>query len=190
MAVIYTITNSVNGKCYVGQTLQGDPLQRWRRHKVLAAMDSPTALHAAIRKYGSDAFRFEIIEQCDAAVVNDRETTWIEKLNTLSPNGYNLTRGGDGFKGQHSAATRAKICAGSDPEFTRKIQKLAVLANTGAKRSAKSRKRMSEAAKRRRTLGRTVSPEVRAKISDSIRRGWQNGTVKGRWHGRSRSDRN
>jgi group I intron endonuclease len=185
MGCIYLITNTINGKCYVGQTLQGDPKQRWRRHKVLAAMDSPTALHAAIRKYGSDAFRFEIIEQCDIAEINDRESVWIEKLSTLSPNGYNLTRGGDGFKGRHSAESRAKIGAASDPEFTRKIQKLAVLANTGAKRSAESRKRMSEAAKRRKTIGRTVRPEVRAKISESIRRGWQNGTVKGRWHGRS-----
>jgi group I intron endonuclease len=185
MGCIYLITNSVNGKCYVGQTLQADSQRRWRRHKVLAAMDSPTALHAAIRKYGSDAFRFETIEQCNVAEINDRESAWIERLNTLSPNGYNLTRGGDGFKGRHNAETRAKIGVASDPEFTRKIQKLAVLANTGAKRSPEARKRMSEAAKRRRTFGRIMSPEVRAKISESIRRGWQNGTVKGRWHGRS-----
>lgn len=44
--------------------------------------------------YGIDNFTFEIIEECDYEMLEERERYWIFKLNSLEPNGYNIKPGG------------------------------------------------------------------------------------------------
>lgn len=103
--VIYCHTNSVNGKKYVGQTCS--TMERRWTHHVSNALSRPRggAFHAAIRKYGLDVFKHEIL---DVVVTqegaNIAEMRWIEHLGTLCPHGYNLDGGG----GRHPD-TRAKI---------------------------------------------------------------------------------
>lgn len=99
MGIIYLITNKVDGKKYVGQT-QFKLERRWKRHisdsLVSNKRVSRTLLHSAIRKYGPDNFLVEILEDnIVKEFLNNREIYWIAKLNTLVPNGYNLTKGGD-----------------------------------------------------------------------------------------------
>lgn len=97
---IYKITNLINGKIYVGQSI--DITDRWKQHIYKAfnhnerAFDSP--IHQAFRKYGKDNFRFEVLEECSANELDNRERYWIKKLNSLSPNGYNISPGGQKFK--------------------------------------------------------------------------------------------
>lgn len=90
--IIYKITNRINGKCYIGQTV-GTLDARWKRH--CKDNSKCTAIHNAIVKYGKDNFT---VEEIDNAVsqdeLNEKEAYWITKLNTLSPNGYNLQNGG------------------------------------------------------------------------------------------------
>ena len=101
--IIYCITNTVNGKQYVGQTTKA-LISRWRWHLRYANAGSQGALHASIRKYGTKVLR---IEQIDSAAsleeLNKKETSWIAQLNTFTPHGYNLTRGGDGVLGWRPA---------------------------------------------------------------------------------------
>jgi group I intron endonuclease len=52
-----------------------------------------------MNKEGVDNFNFEIIEQVEDEHLNEREIYWVEKLGALSPNGYNLTKGGEGTVG-------------------------------------------------------------------------------------------
>lgn len=47
-------------------------------------------------KYGIDNFDFEIIEECDKSMLSEREKYWIQFYDSMVPNGYNLTNGGDG----------------------------------------------------------------------------------------------
>ena len=47
-------------------------------------------------KYGIDNFKFEIIEECDKSILSEREKYWIKFYNSVAPNGYNLTTGGEG----------------------------------------------------------------------------------------------
>lgn len=90
--IIYKVTNLVNGKCYVGQTRMS--LQnRWKHHRYAHGC---SALHSAIEKYGVENFTIEQIDSADTQdELNQKEQFWIAKLNTLSPNGYNLTTGGE-----------------------------------------------------------------------------------------------
>ncbi|NJO48130.1 MAG: GIY-YIG nuclease family protein [Leptolyngbyaceae cyanobacterium RM2_2_4] len=102
--VIYKITNLVNSKIYIGQTIQL-PNIRWRRH---ARGIDKTAISLAIQKYGKENFKFEVIEECSSLEeLNFKEELLIAKLNSLAPFGYNIKRGGDNHK--QAESTKSKI---------------------------------------------------------------------------------
>lgn len=94
--VIYLVTCLINGKQYVGQTVHYNPLERWRRHLYDAASRTgDTVFCRALRKYGEDSFTFEVIDYAaDALSLGAKEASYIEELNTLLPNGYNMREGG------------------------------------------------------------------------------------------------
>ena len=96
---IYKITNKVNGKSYIGQTIQ-NVKERFYQHcatKCSKAV-SNMAIHRAIKKYGKSNFTVEVIEEIDSANLNDRERYWIRYYDSYN-NGYNSTEGGqDGIK--------------------------------------------------------------------------------------------
>lgn len=88
---IYVITNLINGQQYIGQAKNSE--KRFKAH--LLAKDD-TLLHKAILKYGKENFHMQIIES-QIEDYNEKERYWINKLNTLYPNGYNMTNGGEGY---------------------------------------------------------------------------------------------
>lgn len=100
MGYIYKITNKINNKQYIGQTTKERASDRFSQHRYLARhLDmekSNSYLHRAMNIYGVNNFIFEIIEKIDNSLLNEREQYWIKQLNTLAPNGYNLTSGGEG----------------------------------------------------------------------------------------------
>ena len=105
MVGIYKITNTINNKIYIGQSINIQ--ERIAEHKRLALNKEflnkfQYPLYLALNKYGIDNFKFEIIMECSEEQLNYWEQYWIEKLNTYinNPNsqGYNLTRGGDGHR--------------------------------------------------------------------------------------------
>ena len=96
MAYIYVITNQLNGKQYVGKTLN-NLTQRFKEHCRDSRKErcNKRPLYDAMNKYGINNFSISIIEECSDIEVNEKEIYWINKLNTYS-NGYNATKGGDG----------------------------------------------------------------------------------------------
>ena len=90
MIGIYKITNKLNGKVYIGKSI--DIETRWKQH-IYNPQNS--AIHLAICKYGKDNFNFEIIEQIPIEQLDSREKYWINYYNSIS-NGYNCTYGGEG----------------------------------------------------------------------------------------------
>lgn len=107
MAYIYSITNLDNQKKYVGKTTQPNPYDRWKQHIQLAKnknnLNENNSAHSmpivrAISKYGVDKFKFRVLEECNDEIVNQRETYWIEKLESCGKKGYNVTLGGEGVK--------------------------------------------------------------------------------------------
>lgn len=108
MMLVYLIRNSVNGKCYVGQTITS--LQRrWHKHISDARLKRGCRLlGAAIRKYGENAFELSVVET--ASVINELnllEEKFIRKYRTKAPYGYNLSDGG--FNRIPSRSTRRKM---------------------------------------------------------------------------------
>jgi hypothetical protein len=95
MAVIYKITNIINGKSYIGKTKYINPNKRFREHlreyKKDRCKDRP--LYRAFNKYGVDNFSFEILLETDTPEID--EVRLIEEYDTFKT-GYNATLGGDG----------------------------------------------------------------------------------------------
>ena len=106
MGIIYKITNTLNNKMYIGQTTR-NIASRWREHKSRSSPSDGTYLHNAIAKYGENNFVIEQIDNCPDELLNDREIEWITILDTMYPNGYNLTIGGEG----HSKIDHSRIVA-------------------------------------------------------------------------------
>lgn len=97
MGVIYKITNTINKKVYIGQTMQAAQ-NRWSVHKSRAKNKNfSTHLYNGIRKYGIENFDFEIIEQCSDNNLDKRERYWIQYYNSYI-DGYNETIGGQDSK--------------------------------------------------------------------------------------------
>lgn len=95
MGFIYKITNQINGKIYIGQTVQSIAT-RWKQH-INDAYAQQKCLHlcAAIVKYGEANFTVEEIEKCPLDELDQREIYWIKKYDSQNC-GYNITAGGKG----------------------------------------------------------------------------------------------
>lgn len=96
---IYKITNQIDGKVYIGQSVNIQ--RRWKEHKINYKVSHDKQhniyLYNAIKKYGLENFNFEIIEQCSPEELDDREIYWIKYYESFNKEkGYNLTRGGGG----------------------------------------------------------------------------------------------
>lgn len=96
MGLIYKITNQINNKVYIGQTV-GTLSKRWREHCHEAEEGNKNYyLYQAMRKYGIENFNIEVLEECSNEELNIRERYWIKRFDSFGKNGYNLTVGGDG----------------------------------------------------------------------------------------------
>lgn len=90
---------SPKGKKYIGQTTETVE-KRWQRHVWKATKNDAkpqcNALNSAIRKYGSENFKKEILLEIEDELLNENEIKLIAENNTLCPNGYNICKGGGG----------------------------------------------------------------------------------------------
>ena len=103
MGHIYKITNKINNKIYIGQTTKARPSDRFSQHRYAARhldqKSNTNYLYYSMNKYGVENFTFEIIEEVDNQLLNEREQYWISFYNCKAPFGYNMTDGGDGTQG-------------------------------------------------------------------------------------------
>lgn len=161
---IYVITNGVNGKRYVGQSVNIH--RRWNGHR--SALErgnhSNIKLQRAWARYGSEAFAFSVQEiVSDTAALDEREQRWMD---TLRPE-YNLAPNAGSNRGLRA----------SPETIARRIASL-----TGQKRTPEQCTRISEAKKariaERRAMGivqpssfkgRTHTEEAKRKNSESRR---------------------
>ena len=109
---IYKVTNLVNNKIYIGKTVFK---MKYRKSKHISNLNTVTKTHyplySAIKKYGQDKFKWEVIDTTESEEeLNRKEIYWIKYYDCMAPKGYNLTKGGDGQTGhKHSEETKIKI---------------------------------------------------------------------------------
>ncbi len=80
MGFIYKISNDINDKVYIGETIRHEPLLRWNAHK--AAIKSGKGcplLQKAVNKYGIEHFKFEVLIICFDDDVYKYEKEYIKK---------------------------------------------------------------------------------------------------------------
>jgi len=110
--VIYKITNIKNNKIYIGLTIQS-ALNRFSSHISEAKrMVDKSYLNNALRKYGKESFKVEIIDAAKTIEeLKKKEIYYISFYNSTNRKiGYNLSLGGDGTPGvSKSEETRNKI---------------------------------------------------------------------------------
>ncbi len=105
---IYKITNIKNNKIYIGQVVSHrlnkgkyrpfGYIGRFNDHNSEALNNTKkkqcTYLNNAIRKYGKESFKVELLLECPKNSLDDSEIKYIKDCNSIFPNGYNLTLGG------------------------------------------------------------------------------------------------
>lgn len=151
--VIYKTTNLINGKIYIGQDSKNNPKY----------LGSGIALNNAIKKYGKENFKKEILEHCvNKKDMDEKEKHWITELNARDKNvGYNITKGGDGCLGcsnkgiiftkehkENISKNHADVSGENNPMFgkthTADVKEKLRNANLGKKLSEKTKIKMSE----------------------------------------------
>lgn len=140
---IYTITNQISGRVYVGQAV--DVARRWKTH--LRAMRSgvKTKLYDAMRAYGVQSFVQDVLEECAADELAEREAYWIAKLDTLA-SGYNMI----------ADTAQRRLLSDETRERMRQAQ-------IGKKHTNEHRAAIARAGR-----GRVVTAETRAKLSAAL----------------------
>ena len=119
---IYKITNTLNGKVYIGQTIRSIEL-RWNYH--CSKSSECLKLKNAIQKYGKENFTIEQIDEAPSLdELNKKEEEWISFFNSVSC-GYNLQSGG--LNRIHSVESLKKmsdsiLSRNKNPEFMKKFR--------------------------------------------------------------------
>lgn len=103
---IYKITNLVNGKVYIGQTIRG--IQTRFKEHLENSLYQNTHLYSAIRKYGQDKF---VVEQLDIAEsqeeLDSKEKYWINYYDSINT-GYNMIQGGNSENPMNDQSVKEK----------------------------------------------------------------------------------
>lgn len=109
--IVYKAVNKVNGKVYIGYTSKS-LLERIYGHIKKSKNNKEKSFNQsfklALRKYGSENFEWEELFNCETKdEACQLEIDMIKKFNSLTPNGYNMTFGGEG--GIPNEETKKKI---------------------------------------------------------------------------------
>lgn len=157
---IYVVTNRINNKQYVGQTIT-----KHSKH------GHGHAIKAAYKKYGFKNFDYSVVLEGDYSEkqLNCFEMFWIAVYGTVAPNGYNLEEGGRRGKIVHHSPNKGKT-ASLETRLKMSIaqkQRSEEIAELNKNRiiSDETRLRMS-----RSKIGRVQSAEEKLKRSEAIKK--------------------
>jgi group I intron endonuclease len=174
--IIYLILNLLNGKMYIGKSIDGDIVSSQSRPYLHLHGNGSERVFSAVKCHGIENFMVIVIhkEDCTDEKLNDLEKYYIKHLNSKHPNGYNLTDGGDGNNGQ-TEETRNKLSisqkiAQNRPETKAKKSKSEKIAHNKPevkkKASDKAKLDWADPEYVKKTLAAQSSPETKKKHQD------------------------
>jgi len=175
MIGIYKIT-SPTGRIYIGQSID---IEKRRKMYINNHCHKQQKLHASLCKYGFNEHDFEVIEECEWDLLNEREEYWIYFYGTFNSEiGMNLSSGG--LNKRVSEETKLKISIGNSgkkkpwlselnkkprPPKSKETREKISIANKGRKHKPESIKNMQDAYLKR----EPISEEVKLKMSKSAK---------------------
>ena len=169
MGYVYMITCLKNNMSYIGVCVHKPEK---RRIDVHLGGKGNKPLANAVKLYGQDAFTYKILESdVFPELLSDLEKFYIDKYNTVEPNGFNQTHGGLHKNWRHSDATRRRMSewqSANHPMRGRKhseeSKRRMSESRTGQKRSEQARQNISKS-----LMGHEISAETRSKIGNANR---------------------
>lgn len=146
---VYTISNIINNKVYVGYS--NDVLRRLSGHKSKLTSNKHHCIHLqrAINEYGIDNFKFELLTECPEEILASEEHYWSNLLNSHSDNyGYNDKPTDPRNRPTHSEITKIKIKEKRAKQIiTEEQKKKQSLTMTGIKKSEEHKRNISKGRK-------------------------------------------
>lgn len=113
--VIYCIENKINGKKYIGKATSFKGRKAYHMSKLRNGIHDNDYLQKSYNLHGEENFIIYVVEECNMEDLSEREIFYIKEWNTKTPNGYNLTDGGDGSYGyKHTPENILKISKNRD----------------------------------------------------------------------------
>ena len=188
MGYIYKITNKETGKCYIGETIQ-DYNRRWGKHiNSLKYKEGCPLLKASMKKHGIDKFTFEILIICFDEDVVKYEKEYVKKYDSQAPNGYNILSGGQIGQGmvgyKHTEATiekikeKGRIFRENNPNHfeTYRDKHKESMAKVDISSCLKNSEKFKKSIEKK--IGGHLSEESKKKISESLKKYYQNADTK------------
>lgn len=149
-AILYKITTP-SDKSYLGVTTKG------LNHRVNQHPYFDTAIGRAIRKYGVENIKAEILVIGDEEYIYSLEKQAIEVFNTMPPEGYNLREGGEG--GRWTEASKEKLSESlKGRQFSEEHKRNIGKTSKDRKHTVETRKKMSISQSKRHAEGRGFIP--------------------------------
>lgn len=179
---IYTITNTLDGKMYVGYTKNWAKRKTHHKWQLRENKHGNPYLQKAWNKHGEENFEFELIEECQEFLLHALEHYWATILDTHNPKyGYNdLPTNPDGFNTRFSAAAILKMSMSQKNKFVSEETRTKIrIARARQTFSAETREKFSILMKNRihtkernekiskKNRGVKKSQEHKAKISET-----------------------
>lgn len=167
---VYQIKNIVNGKIYIGSASSKFGFNsRWSRHvfDLKNGKHHSKHLQSSWDKYGSDKFKFEILEYVeDINLIILKEQEYLDLYQTYLPNkGYNILEKANSSIGyKHSDKSKTKMSSSHKNKILTEEHKNKISeSNKGKKHSKETKKKMSKW-----QIGKVLSEETKKKISKSL----------------------
>lgn len=163
---IYCIENKINNKKYIGQSIN----MKSRLSKHISELNrnchENDYLQKSWNKYGSDNFKFYVLEYCEKDILDEREIYYIDMFDTTNRGlGYNLKSGGQEGN-YYSEEVRQKMSESTKRTYLDPKRRM-IQRNNALKQWSNPEIKIKISGKNNCMFGKTHTKEARKKISES-----------------------